>query len=279
MARTPARSASLLLAVLLVGACSAASSDGDLSRVALSQTRAAAGPPATIASGTPVPAPATTVTTAPAPSTVPTPSTAPLAVAPLPPAPTTTAAPAAPRMVTEQAWTPFATVGGVTLVHPSARVERVGFHQSNHEGARQLEILTTAVEPAVMEGRGRLSGSATAADVVADPAVEIRSPVTGTVKRAGTYVLYCRYSDDFAVIEPDAHPGWEVKILHIDGVRVGEGARVVAGETVIADGPTPLPFGSQVDDLTLAATAWPHAHIEVIDLAIPDIPSPGGGCP
>lgn len=182
-------------------------------------------------------------------------------------------------MVTEQAWTPFATVGGVTLVHPSARVERVGFHQSNHEGARQLEILTTAVEPAVMEGRGRLSGSATAADVVADPAVEIRSPVTGTVKRAGTYVLYCRYSDDFAVIEPDAHPGWEVKILHIDGVRVGEGARVVAGETVIADGPTPLPFGSQVDDLTLAATAWPHAHIEVIDLAIPDIPSPGGGCP
>src|SRR5688572_27347248 len=40
-----------------------------------------------------------------------------------------------PRVVTEQSYTPFASVGGVTLRHPSRRVERVGFHQSNHEGA------------------------------------------------------------------------------------------------------------------------------------------------
>ena len=111
-----------------------------------------------------------------------------------------------------------------------------------------------------------------------DPDIEVRSPVTGTVKRAGTYVLYCKYSDDYAVIEPDAHPGWEVKVLHINGVQVGEGDRVVSGETVIAGGPTHLPFDSQVDELTTASTPWPHVHIEVIDPAIPNIPSPGGGC-
>ena len=29
--------------------------------------------------------------------------------------------------------------------------------------------------------------------------------------------------DDFVVIEPDARPGWEVKMFHIDGVVVGAG--------------------------------------------------------
>ena len=194
------------------------------------------------------------------------------------PAPAPSTAAPRPRAVVEQGWTPFAAVGGVTLVHPSSRVERVGFHQSNHEGARQLEPLPTAAAPVTMEARERLAASRTAADVVIDPTVEVRAPVTGTVKRAGTYVLYCEYSDDYAVIEPDARPGWEVKILHIDGVRVGTGDRVVAGETVIARGPTPLPFDSQVDELTTASTAWPHVHIEVIDPAIPNVPSPGGGC-
>ena len=28
------------------------------------------------------------------------------------------------------------------------------------------------------------------------------------VKRAGHYVLYCKYTDDYVVIEPDSHPGW-----------------------------------------------------------------------
>src|SRR5437764_7953758 len=59
--------------------------------------------------------------------------------------PTTTAVPVAPveavpptpgsRQVTEQAYTPFAQVGGVTLLHPATRVERVGFHEANHDGA------------------------------------------------------------------------------------------------------------------------------------------------
>ncbi|MGI9022455.1 MAG: hypothetical protein ACR2HV_04340, partial [Acidimicrobiales bacterium] len=199
----------------------------------------------------------TTTTTAP-------PTTSPVATEP-PDAPAVAVARADSRIVTEQAWTPFATVGGITLRHTSSRVERVGFHDANHDGARQMEPLSTAVAPWTMESRDRLTGSRSAADVVVDPAVEIRSPVSGTVLEAGTYVLYCDYSDDYVVIDPDDHPGWRVKILHIDGVQVGAGDTVVAGETVLAGGPTQLPFGSQVDEVRTADPAWPHTHVEVVD--------------
>jgi biotin carboxyl carrier protein len=180
------------------------------------------------------------------------------------------------REVADNAWTPFAAVEGVTLHHPSSRVERVGFHQANHDGARQLEVLDDAISPMTLESRERATGSRSAADVVVDPEVEIRAPVTGTVVRAGTYVLYCDHSDDFVVIEPDARPDWEVKLLHIDGVQVGEGQHVRAGGTVLAPRPTPLPFESQVDEHT-AEPSWPHVHIEVVDPSIPN-ESSGGGC-
>lgn len=182
------------------------------------------------------------------------------------------------RTVIDPAWMPFASVGGVTLTHPSRRVERVAFHQANHDGARQLTALGTAAAPITMDSRDRETESNTAADIVLDPTSEIRSPVTGTVKRSGTYVLYCKYSDDYVVVEPDGHPGWEVKILHIDGVRVRAGTRVVAGQTVLAPRATPLPFKSQVDEFSTAEPVWPHVHIEVIDPSIRDRPSPGGGC-
>ena len=169
-------------------------------------------------------------------------------------------------------------VGDVVLHHPAARVERVGFHQSNHEGAQPLAALPTAASPVTLEARERLTNAQTAADVVVDPGTEIRAPVTGRVKRAGRYVLYCRHSDDFVVIAPDAHPTWEVKLLHIDGVRVRRGDRVEAGVTVLAPRATVLPFESQVDELRTVDPAWPHVHIEVVDPSIRNVPSPGGGC-
>ena len=79
------------------------------------------------------------------------------------------------------------------------------------------------------------------------------------------------------MIEPDEHPGWEVKILHIDGEQVTSGDRVVAGETLIAPRPTRLLFESQVDEIG-TPPAWTHVHIEVVDPTIPDRPTPGGGC-
>jgi hypothetical protein len=188
---------------------------------------------------------------------------------------TPTPPPPPPRSVTEQAYTPFATAGGVTLTHPAARVERVAFHQSNHDGAQQLSALPSAVAPLTLDDRERDTGRHGSADVVVDPASEIRAPVTGRVKRAGTYVLYCRHSDDYVVIEPDTHPGWEVKILHVDGVRVRTGNRVIAGQTVLAPRPTQLPFESQVDEVRTASPAWPHVHIEVVDPTVRDRPTPG----
>lgn len=180
------------------------------------------------------------------------------------------------RTAYDTAFVPFATVAEITLHHPAAVVERIGLHQSNHEGARDLTMTDTAAGTAVLPSRGRISGRQSSADVVVAPDSEIRSPVTGTVLRAGTYVLYCDHSDDFMVVAPDAMPEWEVKVLHIDGVAVQAGDRVLAGRTVIAPRATVLPFGSQVDDTT-ATPAWPHTHIEVIDPSIPNVPNGGSG--
>jgi hypothetical protein len=187
---------------------------------------------------------------------------------------TTTGVP--PRPVTEQAYTPFATAGGVVLRHPAARVERIGFHESNLDGAQQLQSLPTSAPSLVLEARARDTTARGAADVMVDPEAEIRAPVTGTVRYAGTYVLYCKYSDDFLIIEPDDHPGWEVKLLHIDGVRVRPGARVQAGVTVVAPRATRLPFESQVEEGSYRP-AWPHVHIEIDDPNVPDRPT-GPGC-
>lgn len=179
------------------------------------------------------------------------------------------------RQVSETAYGPFATVGPLTLSLPSARVEMIGFHESNHDGAQQLELLPTEVAVTTMASRGRGNGSHTSADIVIDPADEIRSPVTGTVIRGGGYTLYCDHRDEFVVIEPTDRPGWEVKVLHFEGLRPAVGDTVVAGETVIGDHATVLPFVSQVDDLT-ASPSWPHVHIEVVDPSVPD--RPGSGC-
>jgi len=189
-------------------------------------------------------------------------------------------APPPTRAVREQAWTPMLVTDGVTLHHPARIVERVGFHESNHDGARHLEAAATAVEPTVLDTRDRGTGRQTAADVVVDPALEIRAPVTGTVKRGGSYTLYCRHTDEYVVIVPDgADPAhWDVKVLHIVGLQVAAGDRVVAGETVLALHARQLPFESQVDELRTAEPAWPHVHIEAVDPTVADRPSPGGGC-
>lgn len=200
---------------------------------------------------------------------------------PTTPAPTTAPPPqavlAADRVVPGQDWSPFASFDGVTLLHPSVRVERIGFHESNHDGARQLVPDPGAVSPLVLGSRNRGTGSHTAADIVVEPGTEIRSPVSGTVIRSGGYVLYCDHQDDFVVIEPDTRPGWELKVLHIDGVTVSAGDRVEAGITVLAPAATAFPFDSQVDEFT-AEPSWPHVHVELVDPSIPDRPSTGGGC-
>ncbi len=202
----------------------------------------------------------------PAPDPEPVPSSAPTP-SPVPP-------PAAPLSVDDTH--PVAlTWDGVDLRLPSARTELVGFHESNHDGARDVQAYEGRVAVVVMESRERGTGSRTASDIVVDPDTELRAMVTGTVKRAGSYTLYCDKKDDFVVIEPDGRPELEVKMLHIDGVQVRAGDRVEAGVTVLAPRPTKLPFDSQVDEHS--AAAWPHVHVEVVDTRIPDIPNSNSG--
>jgi hypothetical protein len=191
---------------------------------------------------------------------------------------TTTTVPSPPtRTVTEQAWVAFGVAADVTLHYPSPRVERIGFHQSNNEGARPIEPIDTGIPATTMESRDRLSDLRSSADVVVDPESEIRAPVSGTVVSSGSYDLYCGLLDYFINIEPDDHPGWRVKVLHITGLNVGNGDRVVQGETVIAPTARQLPFESQVDRLRVVDPAWPHVHIEVVDPSIPNVPNPGSG--
>jgi len=182
-----------------------------------------------------------------------------------------------PRSFAITDWPVFGTVGEIELRQPSAVVELVGFHQSNHDGAQGIASSEGASPSFTMDSRNRDTNRRGAADIASHPLVEVRAPVTGTVVRAGGYVLYCRYADDYVVIEPDGHPGTEVKILHILGLRVRTGDRVISGETVLADHPNQLPFNSLIDAST-GDPAWPHVHIEVVDTSIPDRPSRGGGC-
>lgn len=173
-------------------------------------------------------------------------------------------------------WGPYARVGPVTLHFPGEVVEVVGLHQSGHDGAQPQQPVESAGRIGLMDSRERDTNVQGAADIVVDPAREVRSPVTGTVLRAGTYALYCDHVDHFLVVEPDARPGWEVKLLHFEGLAVSSGDRVEAGVTVVGSSARVLPFSSQVDTYT-APPHWPHVHVEVVDPSVPDRSS-GAGC-
>jgi hypothetical protein len=202
------------------------------------------------------------------------------------PAPTTTTVPPLPqaavgadgRSVLDTRFRPFLSAGGLILDYPTPFVERVGFHESTLAGARDLDVLASAGETLVMPSRSRLTPANTAADVLSDPNAEVRAPVTGQVRYGGTYVLYCKYTDSFLIIVPDAHPTWQVKLLHISGLTVRIGQRVEAGVTQVAAHPTRLPFASQVEDYS-TKPVWPHVHVEVDDPSIKNPPGVGGnGC-
>jgi putative cell wall-binding protein len=170
--------------------------------------------------------------------------------------------------------TVYATVGTIPLHLPSRVIDMIGYHESMHPGAQAQAMRSTSVRTVMLPSRNRGTHATGSSDVVADPRQPVLAPATGTVLRASDYVLYCRYGDEFAVISPDEHPAWEVKILHVRGLQVSPGDRVIGGQTVIAAGPRQLPFSSQVD--RYSSTRWPHVHVEVVDPSIP--PRPGSGC-
>lgn len=180
------------------------------------------------------------------------------------------------RATVRTAFGPYARVGPVTLHFPGDVVEVVGLHQSGHDGAQQQLPVEGAVRIGSLDTRARDTNPNGAADIVVDPTREVRAPVSGTVVRAGTYTLYCDHVDDYVVIEPAARPGWEVKLLHFEGLAVRKGDQVTAGVTIVGSRARVLPFASQVDKHTVAPH-WPHLHVEVVDPRIPDRPS-GSSC-
>ena len=178
---------------------------------------------------------------------------------------------------------PFARAGGVALVPPATEIELIGFHQASDVENVDMAPIGSAIRQKLLPSRSRPTGRHTAADIVVDPSAKIWAPVSGVVTRAGPYKLYCRYPDGFVVISPDGHPELEVKMLHVTGVRVRPGDRVVAGKTPVARHATRFPFGSQVDAYT-DGRAQPHVHMEVTKLAEPSTTPEVGkslrfGCP
>ena len=189
---------------------------------------------------------------------------------------TTTAAPTIPLEYHDTGYAVFALAGDLEVRMPVSRYETVGFHESGHDGAFQLEVVDLD-DWTTLASRGRGTGSRTAADIVTRVDEPVMAPIDGTVIRAGSYTLYCDHTDNFVVIEPSGRPGWELKIFHFSGLQVGVGDEVNASDTMIGTGGRILPFVSQVDEFT-AEPSNPHVHLEVIDTSIPDRPSSGGGC-
>lgn len=281
MAARPARVAGLLLLVMSTAACGTVSvevtSETDVDKVGVQTTVgpddlpvAQAATPTTTSTSTTTTS-TTTSTTSTTTSTTSTSTTTTTTSTT-----TTTAAPTIPLEYHDTGYAVFALAGDLEVRMPVSRYETVGFHESGHDGAFQLEVVDLD-DWTTLASRGRGTGSRTAADIVTRVDEPVMAPIDGTVIRAGSYTLYCDHTDNFVVIEPSGRPGWELKIFHFSGLQVGVGDEVTASDTMIGTGGRILPFVSQVDEFT-AEPSNPHVHIEVIDTSIPDRPSSGGGC-
>lgn len=182
------------------------------------------------------------------------------------------------RDVSQAGYVQLGVADNVALAMPAARVELIGFHEAGHPGSQAINPVASSVRIMTLESRDRGTAATSAADIVVPPGEVIRAPATGVVIAANSYVLYCDHDDDLVYIEPDNLPGWQVRMFHVVDVDVSVGDRVIAGETRIAASARELPFESQVDEFT-AEPSWPHVHVEVVDMSVPDDRPRGPGCP
>lgn len=181
--------------------------------------------------------------------------------------------------------TSFARVGSVDLVVPSPDAALIGFHEAGRPGGERMtslapleEVLTArdvSVADEVIEEqtapvialptRNRAQHAMTAVDVAMPEGADVLAPVTGRVVTVSPYQLYGTYGDYRVEIEVEGSPGRRVTMIHMDGIQVEPGDRVVAGESVIAETAKLFPFSSQIDRFTAAreGAAMPHVHMEV----------------
>lgn len=187
------------------------------------------------------------------------------------------AAEAAFRPLAPPGTDPFAMVAGIPLHDPAAAPVAFGYHEAASRDAVPLAPLgrlrrnanRTRFErpepsdgPAylVMSSRGRGTPATSAVDVAITRGRDVLAPVSGVVAESRRYRLYDLFPDRKVLLIPVGRPDLRVAVIHLSGVAVRRGDRVVAGSSVLGR-PRDLPFRSQVNDYI--GPGIPHVHIEV----------------
>lgn len=150
----------------------------------------------------------------------------------------------------------FARMAGSKLrIHLPALSDKlvaVGFHQADNRKALRFlpsmkchRIDTAAKTRALLKKdhslklfqqplRGRHDSNFTAADCAVLPKTTVVAPVSGVVTSVRHYKLYGRIYDLRLEIKPDGARHLRVVMIHITGVKVKKGQRVVGGITPVA---------------------------------------------
>jgi murein DD-endopeptidase MepM/ murein hydrolase activator NlpD len=186
---------------------------------------------------------------------------------------------------------PFATVPelGLTLYlyAPYKNIRGIGYHESSHNRAYSLtpvgrclandnawdlnvSLDSQAQLPTyyIMESRGEYAYGTTVADIAMDPDTPVKAPISGTVLKIETKVIYDEYEDLQIEVVPDGLPNVRVAFLHIDKIKVKAGDKLKQGKTVMGIPRDWRPyFASELDDYV--KPPMPHVHVQV------NTPEPG----
>jgi murein DD-endopeptidase MepM/ murein hydrolase activator NlpD len=113
----------------------------------------------------------------------------------------------------------------------------------------------------------------TAADVGADAGTAVYAPVSGTVLQVKTYRLYDKYDDCEIHLQPDGWDDVDVVLIHIDGVQIAPGDRVVAGVTQIA---TVRKMSDKIEIQLGGYTpnGGDHVHVQLNKVDVPGVYEP-----
>jgi hypothetical protein len=197
--------------------------------------------------------------------------------------PSATGTAEATKSVTPTPTSTFARMAGSKLyIHfpaPANKLVAVGFHQaSNTKSVRFVTWMTchkidkAAKTKALLKKdkklklfqqplRGRHDSNLTAADCAVPPKTVVLAAVNGVVTNVRHYKLY-GYIDDLRLeIKPDGAPHLRVVMIHITGVKVKKGDRVVGGVTPVAV-VRHLPFVSTINRF-VPVKPIDHVHIQV----------------
>lgn len=187
-----------------------------------------------------------------------------------------------PADVLRSATPVFARRGGLDLHLPADTPRLVAYHEAARPAALAVHPVGRMLandnptkfspprggdgpEYVVLSSRGRAHPASSATDVVLEPDVPVRSPVSGRVVEVRPYLLYGQHADTRIEIAPEGHPDVRIVLIHVEDPQVRVGEQVEAGRTVLAGGAVTFPFSSHVDRF-LEPERLPHVHLELKSL-------------